>query len=192
MYPTESELFSVAAGPRRLALALARRLRLQRRRRQDRHDRHEHPRRELLDMNNAQRLRLRRRLPLVGASTSYHDRNTMTIDAFDWIHRSGAEPAERAGRPAPPRRARRARLPVPDGVDVRARVPAPARVLREPGRGRAGSTRASPTTRCARPASRSPEIPAGQIGADGAHPVLLRQPRRDPRAACRSAAPRTA
>ena len=43
------------------------------------------------DMNNANGFGY-----VVGYHSSgindYHDRNTMTIDAFDWVHRSGAEP----------------------------------------------------------------------------------------------------
>ena len=72
------------------------------------------------------------------------DRNVMTIDAYDWKHRSGAEPAERADRrpvhqpPGPAAHVRR---------HVRPRVAAPA-CSTTPTRTRSrGSTRACRTTR---------------------------------------------
>ena len=57
------------------------------------------------------------------------DRNVMTIDAYDWLHRTGAEPAGRAdGRPVhqPPGPA------APVRGRVRARVAAPAALLHRP------------------------------------------------------------
>ena len=71
------------------------------------------------------------------------DRNVMTVDAFDWAHRTGDEPARRAhGRPVhePPR------APEPLRGHVRARVAAPAALLHRPVRDAPGSTRASRTT----------------------------------------------
>ena len=92
------------------------------------------------------------------------DRNVMTIDAFDWLHRTGAEPGRRADRRPvhqPPRAA-----PALRGR-LRPRVPAPAAVLHRPGRGqlrqrgpvrlRASrwSATATPRRRCPRRAPRA-------------------------------------
>ena len=70
------------------------------------------------------------------------DRNVMTIDAFDWLHRTGANPPDDSLRPrvrrvrpvAEPVPSVRRRASAPLRGHVRARVPAPPRVLREPGR----------------------------------------------------------
>ena len=57
----------------------------------------------------------------------------MTIDAFDWLHRTGANPPN---EPVPGDNCTSAPArPVPLRGRLRARVPAPARVLRGPGRG---------------------------------------------------------
>ena len=55
------------------------------------------------------------------------DRNVITIDGVDWLHRSGSESAARpgGGRPLP----QPGGAPVPHRGDLRARVPAPPRVV---------------------------------------------------------------
>ena len=62
----------------------------------------------------------------------FFDRHVMNIDAFDWLHRTGANPPD---EPVPGDTVHeRACAPVPLRGRLRARVPAPARVLRRPGR----------------------------------------------------------
>ena len=63
----------------------------------------------------------------------FFNRNVMTIDGFDWLHRTGDEPAERAGA----RRQLRERAGASEPLRgrLRARVPAPAALVRGPARG---------------------------------------------------------
>ena len=133
-----------AARPRRVRRAVARAPRpaerardhaglLRGRRRQDRHARLERAgRRTTTTPNNASRLSY-----IAGFFSSqlngFFDRNVMTIDAFDWLHRTGAEPAGQPGSGRPLHE--RAGAAVPLRGRLRARVPAPARVLRGPRRG---------------------------------------------------------
>jgi hypothetical protein len=60
------------------------------------------------------------------------DRNVMTIDAFDWAHRTGGEPAGRADR-RPVHQP--AGAPAAVRGHVRARVAAPVALLHRPNRG---------------------------------------------------------
>ena len=68
------------------------------------------------------------------------DRNVMTIDAFDWLHRTGANPPH---EPVPGEQLhKRSGAPVPLRGRLRPRVPAPAPVLPGSGGGQLGQRRA--------------------------------------------------
>ena len=62
---------------------------------------------------------------------SFVERNVMSVDSYDWAHRTGREPAERAVHGALQQPSRAA---VQVRGSLRARVPASARVLGEPRR----------------------------------------------------------
>ena len=68
----------------------------------------------------------------------------MTIDAYDWTHRTGANPPD---DPTADLCTSRPARPGPVRGHVRPRVAAPAAVLHRPDRGRTGSTRGCPTSR---------------------------------------------
>ena len=68
----------------------------------------------------------------------YFDRNVMTIDAWDWLHRTGANPPH---EPTADPMHQRAGPPVPLRGRVRSRVSAPARVLRGSRRDHLGERR---------------------------------------------------
>ena len=175
IYPIESDAFSVAAGPRTartrlLALTLfgaAGRLLRGRRRRHRR-------RSSTTSVTTTSTTRTTRNgfTYIAGFFSSrlngFFDRNVMTIDAFDWLHRTGANPPN---DPVPGDNwHERARPPVPVRGRLRARVPAPARVLRGRRRGtwrtRACRTRAD-AHRLRRPRA-ADHRPALRL----AHPVL--------------------
>ena len=63
----------------------------------------------------------------------FFDRNIMTIDAFDWLHRTGQNPPNEPG--AREQLHERTGAPFALRGRVRTRVPAPASVVRGPGRG---------------------------------------------------------
>ena len=102
------------------------------------------------------------------------DRNVMTIDAFDWLHRTGATPPDDSSDPAyvacaqsqNQSRAVRRRPSAPLRGHVRPRVPAPAGVLREPRRSVLGQ-RGTVRLRTEPGRVRDTSIPPSDPAADG-------------------------
>ena len=150
MFPKESEAFSALTSPGRVQrrpVGLLRRERQHRppasrqlrgSRRQGRHPRRQRPGRQLLRPRHAGRPDLHRRL-LLAAYAAVLDRNIMTIDSFDWLHRTGADSRPTTGR-TPTGCTYAGVTPRPHSLrgHLRPRVPAPAGERPGPGRGQLG------------------------------------------------------
>ena len=87
------------------------------------------------DQNNANTQLVHRRASTTASSTTTSTATVMSIDAWDWLHRTAADPPH---DPTDRSVHQRARAAVPVRGRLRARVPAPAAPLHRSGRGQLG------------------------------------------------------